>query len=325
MELEKYGVMNVIYKYINLTRLERGEPPYYYVGSKVECSLHKPYDDKDIYYLYDNKDDRCYFGSPSRQSYWDHWKTDTFTVEILEKVPDRRMCRLREEDHLCKVDAAGNIEYYNMTNVTFATKGGCRDKEAIVNIYGENYAQFAQRMSNRSKRDGRANELGFSNFAELAIFIKSKVDEGFNHAQISRELLKVDNRKFSSVTTKYWDLDKMMVEIEKFKGDSEAINTIRNHISLGASINKISEIMNLEIPTIRYLIGEYWFGESNSRRTAKLFNKTQLEMELEITKKWLNGRGVKDILTDYDGISDTTIKRYLEDCIRRNLDGIELK
>lgn len=324
-ELERYGEMNVIYRYVNLTRLERNTPPYYYIGSKVECSMHKPYEDEDRYYLYDNKMDRCYFGSPSTQSYWDHWDTDLFTVQILEKVGNRADIREREAKWLVFHNAADSDEYYNMTNVTIHTRGGCSQPSAIVNIYGENYAEYASRMSNRSKRDNRAQALGFSNHGELALFIKDKYDEGNSFEYISKHILKQENRKFAGVTVRDYDLDKMKDEINLLKDNSEMIDTIRSHITLGASINKISEITNLEIPTVRYLIGEYWFGESGTRRTAKLFNKTQLEIELDIANRWVKGEGIKDIAKDYDAMSDTTIKRYLEDCLRRNLKDVILK
>lgn len=315
---------NVIYRYVNLTRLADNDPPFYYIGSKVECSIYKPYEDDDILYLYDNKSDRCYFGSPSRTSYWDHWKTDKFTVEVLENVPDRKFAREKEGEWLVKVDAASNVEYYNMTNVTLTAKGGCIDKHAIVNIYGEEYATYAQRMSNRSKRDTRAISLGFRNFGELTLFIKEKLDEGFSHPEISKGLLKVSSRAFSRVTVKDYDLDKMVYEIEMYKDRFDIVDEIRGYITLGATINKISEMVNLEIPTVRYLIGEYWFGESGSRRSSKLFNKTQLEMELDITSRWVNDESILSIQKSYDKVSPTTIRRYLDDCLKRNLKGKEL-
>lgn len=320
----RYGKMNVVYRYVNLTRLERKTPPYYYVGSKVECSMHKPFENENRYYLYDSKMDRCYFGSPSAQSYWDHWKTDSFTVQILEKVTDRSKVRGREANWLSEFNAAESDEYYNMTNVTIHSRGGCSQPSAIVNIYGETYAEFASRMSNRSKRDKRSQTLGFSNHGELSLFIKERYDEGNSFKYISEKILKQKNRHFARVSVKDYNLDKMKDEIYSFKDDSEMINTIRSHITLGASINKISEIMNLEIPTVRYLIGEYWFGESGSRRTAKLFNKTQLEIELEVANRWIKGEGIKEILKDYEGLSDSTLKRYLEDCLRRNLKDVVL-
>lgn len=309
--------MNVIYQYVNETKRNRGEKPYKYLGCKAECSI--MVSDQGTEYLFNNNDARAYYGSSSNQLYWDDWQRgDLFNVEILEEVLNRAMLREVEQRYLTQFDAAGSPDFYNMTNNSFCVSAKNADHNAVVNKFGERYKEYAQRMSNRSKRDNKAKQCGFTSFGHMVLHIKQQLDLGRSGADISRNDLDTTNRHFATVTTKPYNLDKMQSEIAKLDGDQYTIQEIRKYITLGASINKIAEILQLEIPTVRYLMGDYYFGDDMLKSTSKRHFKTNVELEVEMTRRWLEGESYQDISKSYD-MSHSTVKRFVDICIKRNL------
>lgn len=309
--------MNVVYQYVNETKQATGDKPYKYIGCKSECSI--MVSDQGTNYLFNNKDARAYYGSSSNQAYWDDWERgDVFNVEILEEVPKRETIREVEQRYLTQIDAAGSPDYYNMTNNALSPSAKTMDHNAVVNKFGERYKEYAQRMSNRSKRDSNAKQCGFTSFGHMMLHIKQQLDLGRSGADISRNDLGSANRHFAKVTSRPYDLDKMQSEIERLDGDEDIVLEIRKYITLGASINKIAEILGLEIPTVRYLLGDYYFGDDMLKVTSKRHFKTNMELEVEMTKRWLAGESYRDISESYD-MSHTTVKRFVDICIRRNL------
>lgn len=101
--------MHIVYKITFNNRLDRGTPPYYYIGSKSNCV----YDGGVIY----DKNGNPYYGSSTWEGYSDivGESVDHLSVECLEYCDSYNQCLNVEREYHIKNDVAANPEYFNKT------------------------------------------------------------------------------------------------------------------------------------------------------------------------------------------------------------------
>lgn len=309
--------MNCIYMYTNKTREKEGLFPNKYIGSKAECGVFKV-DGSDTLFSY--RGDKVYYGSSSNQLYWDHHSAgDVFEVSILEEVPERAKLREIEYSHLEAVDAASSAEYYNLTNVTIKPSPS-KAPHMVINKFGETFAEYAQRCSNLSKRDGSAKLFGFSNFGYMAEDILIKYRELGVWAQVAK--LYGKHKGYARVFMQNWDLDKfeqeLTTDVEAYRPD------IRKMVALGASVQKSADILGIEFPTARIACGDYHFGDSREYLTAYNLGMTNAEVQEHLMTEVLSGISISQASTAI-GMNPTTGKRYFYACLRASLDPSEIR
>lgn len=101
--------MDVVYKLIFKSRLERNEPPFYYIGSKSNITLinGKMVDKRGV----------CYFGSSRWPGYSKLVDSEEIEVEILYEGPN--IIEMEKDIHL-KEDVVANTNYFNLSIATIS-------------------------------------------------------------------------------------------------------------------------------------------------------------------------------------------------------------
>lgn len=272
-------------------------------------------------HLLDVSGDKIYYGSPSLSCYWEHrHQGDEFEVVIVEVVKDRKAIRERERERLLEVDAANNPEYYNLTNNTLAARGGQIDMKAIVNPYGETYAENASRNSQLSKRDGSAKKLGFSNFGEFHKAILHSLDSGMNWSQIAKSYGK--HKGYARVSMRYVNIDKFRKELDQIETFNKEV--LREHIMKGCSMQKAAEVEGLEFPTARILVGDYHYGDSRRLLSAYKLGCTGDELQVKILELVLQGHTIFTAAEEI-GMSRESCARYFYSALRASLKVEDVK
>ena len=112
--------MHIVYKIIFVDRLKENNPPYFYIGSKLDCEVI----DNIIFY---KNSSRQYIGSSSYPNYKNIYHSQKeIKIEILREVNDPENILLYEKEEQLKYDVLYSNEYFNLsyaTNSTYNKKG----------------------------------------------------------------------------------------------------------------------------------------------------------------------------------------------------------
>lgn len=300
--------MNIVYL---LTNVDKDSYPNKYIGSKVECSVIEV---DGLKTMIDNKSDNLYYGSSCNPEMKNDMENgDRFEVSILHKIYNRQDLVSVENDEIIKNNAVDSDEFYNMGSALL--DGFCK-LDMIANCYGETLRERASRGSSVSKRDSVANKLGYSNFGDLSFKIHDLKVEGKNSTQIA-DILGCE-RHFPLRSIKDFNMVKAKRELGRTLADKE---DIRKHYARQATVHKLSEMYGYEIPTIRYVIGDY--KETLSYKVASSRGLTKEELEIDITKRILDGDDFRKVSDDM-GIQLTDVRRYFLRCIRGRVKSSDL-
>ena len=98
--------------------------------------------------------------------------------------------------------------------------------------------------------------------------------------------------------------------------DTETILKARKLVTTNVSFIKTAELLGLEVPTVSLYVSDY--SENKEYVTASRMGLTSTELEIEITKKFLEGKSLTEIARHFK-IDHSSTKRYFMRCIRRNL------
>ena len=299
--------MNIVYL---LTNIDKKEGKRYYIGSKQECHLRQIDGISTIVSISNGKP---YYSSSSSIEMKEEMKAgQRFEATILEQVLDRKNLLEREDYWITHFDAVKSQDYYNMSNARL----NCHDQDAVANRYGETVKELAGRNSSWSKRDNTAKELGYSNFGDLCFNIHKRLLSGERIFEISSSFNK--HRHFAKTIISKYDMEKATLDLEK-----DVTRELREYIKNGCSLFYAAELLNIEIPAARCLLGDYDVINSRAFSVARDMGKTKEELEIEITKEILSGAGFTEVANKY-GIIYESVKRYFFRCIRRNLKDVEL-
>lgn len=115
--------MNIVYKFIFVDRIENKSPPYYYIGSKTNCTVK---DGK----IYDLKSGKVYVGSSRHK---DYPKNEVAILEILGEYKLDILLE-KEKQFQLEVSAKTNPEYFNLEYATISNycKSGYANYKHII-------------------------------------------------------------------------------------------------------------------------------------------------------------------------------------------------
>lgn len=299
--------MHLIYL---LTNIDKPEGKRFYIGSKQECYLRMV---DGIPTIIGTSNGKPYYSSSSSIEMREEMKRgERFSASILEEVQDRKKLIEREDYWITHFNAVKSQEYYNMSNA----KLNCHDQDAVANKYGETIKELACRNSSWSKRDATARKCGFDNFGDFCFFLHECFQNGEGNAQVSRRFNM--HKSFAKRILDNFDMDKALKDREK-----DLVSDIRNYIKDGCSLYYAAELLGIEIPVARSLLGDFNAVHSRAFSVARDMGKTKEELEIEITEEILEGKGFTEISRE-KGIVYESVKRYFLRCVRRNLKDIEL-
>jgi len=305
--------MNIIYLLTNLNKQE-GEKRFY-IGSKAECRLEII---NSIPTIIDIKTEKPYLGSATDFSMKQDIKNkNTFSASIL-KIVNKKENLLKEENiKIISANAVENTEYYN---TSYAKLGGhSYDHNAVVNYFGEIRKDYNSSKSGISKKDKTARKYGFANIGEFAIWIYKEKLKTLYFTDIAK-LLNCE-RHIPARFIESYNMEKCYKE--SLNLNDEIKNKVRSLYVNGISFHKISEVLNIEIPTVSLYIGD--FNKINERDfiAATRKNKTEKELKIEITKLVLSGKSVKEASKILQ-INYYTANRYFMKCVRERLESNDL-
>lgn len=297
--------MNIVYK---LTNLSKSEGKRFYIGSKKECYISKNTDG--VPTIYSIKSRRPYYGSSSSQEMRSDLKAgDVFHAEVLEIVPTISELYSKEEMYLSIYNVAESDDYYNLSSKAF--KVGCHEnQDSIINLFGETMKELANRRSCISRRDDKAQKAGYKNFGEMTLcWINDKLN--------NMCLADIAARDGFSVKTVRCCLKSISVDDFDRNNTTENILKIRKYILEGATIQKISELMGIPIPVVRYLLDTF----KASSLVASSLKMTVEEAERFIAHEVINNNKK---FSEIEGFSKSSASRYFVSYVRKRLKGSDL-
>lgn len=292
--------MNIVYL---LTNLNKAGGRRFYIGSKVECKL---IDIDGIPTIYNVKTSKPYYSSSSCPGMRaDLEQGHVLSATVLEVVIGRDNLRERENHYMRLHDAVASGEYYNMSEAFQNTY----DHNAIKNVFGETIAEYASSCSSCSKRDNTAVELGFGNFGEMYFAFQDRLDSGEMTKDIAESYGK--HRKWVQVSLREFDMDKAKTDLASAKQEE-----VRDLLTRGASLKKAAELLGIEIPTARVLLGDFSKDLEKQFSVARSRGKSKEEFEIEITQRILAGEEILDI-SNSTALCRESVLRYFMRCVRR--------
>lgn len=304
--------MNIVYK---LTNLDREDGRRFYVGSKSECFIENI---NGIDRIVSSKTGLPYYGSSSCPLMKeDMAKGHRIAAEILEEVPDRKNILCTENSWIVKLNAVESPEYYN---IAYAKIGGFSiDQHAAYNMYGETIVGYGKAVSSLNKRHNTAKRFGHKNLGEFCVWLYTEKLSGKSSAQIAREIGWERHAPYRYMSD--YNMEKCLNEYRE--EDHSLAKEIRLLIAEGVSARKISEIKGLELPTVCLYIGDYDQVYRKSFLVAQRRGLTKEELEIEVTKRILQGAGFTEVSRELS-INETSVKRYFLRYVRANLDPNDL-
>lgn len=233
----------IVYKFINKTRLKNGTPPYYYIGSKTNCAF--------VFGKIYDKFNKEYWSSTKNINLKQDLSEDVFEVEVLfiKNKKDETSITFYEREEQLKVEKSiWNVEYYNNSyaNGKFTTKG----KAVYVNKHNKGEVllldtsdarvldgTFIALSKGRKASKGTLNKLKERphpsegrNWSEFLTGIKKYSNENYKGEKSENHRKNIAKSKYKSVIQK--DLSgNILQEFESIKQASELTGVGRNSIS----------------------------------------------------------------------------------------------
>lgn len=313
--------MNIVYLLTNLSNNKK------YIGQKSECKIEK-IDGIDT--IINLKSELPYYGSSKNEEMKKDLCLHKFSASIIEIVNNRKELLKREDYYIRLYNAVESDEYYNLG---YPSDFGKYRKEenkkiekrdfqnSIKNIFGETYKEYASRESSISKRVNSARKIGFENLEDfyLDVYYKINKQEVLNYAALAREY-NVERHTISRLVQEV-NLNKFYNEVQNKNSKMEA--KIKDLRLKGASIKKISEILNIEFATVLFYIGTKKIKAKNFV-VAERKGLTEDELGYKIMEKFLAGEGFKKITSDLE-ITKLQATRYFHRFIRKHLEINDFK
>lgn len=300
--------MNFVYL---LTNNSKESGTRFYVGCKQGAKVQ---DINGVKTIINVRDGRPYYSSSQSDLFIDDMLSgDVFEASILEIVSDRKEIYEREQVWLKKLNCVASDDYYNLNDRLLPVG----DQDAICNTFGESYREYASRESSFSKRDNTAKRCGFDNFGDLYIYICEQ-SALKTMADISREL--GCKRHFARSLVEKIDLQKAKTELVNCE---DVKVELRKLLARGCSFYKACELLKLELPSARIMLGD--FNKVGERAFTAAINQglSKEELEVEVTKRVLSGLGVVEVANDL-GLTKESCYRYFLRCVRKRLKASDL-
>lgn len=305
--------MNIVYLLENKNKTEGRR---FYIGSKQECAIEVI---DGIPRIVSLKTGMPYYGSSTCITMKDDMAAGhTFSASLLENVPNKKLLLEAENKWIKHYNAVDSPEFYNKGYARVGIHGV--DQFCMYNPYGETIVEYGKQTSSMNKKQNTAVKYGFRNAGEFSVWIACQLSLGYTSAQIGLKL-NWERHGPSSYISPY-NMEKCISEYEPNNRDKQ--KEVRDLIAKGASIKKIAEMLNLEIPTVCMYVGDYNKVMTRTFIVAQRRGYSKEELEVEITSRILNGQGFEEVAKDLI-INETSCKRYFMRCIRRHLKPEDLK
>lgn len=301
--------MNIVYL---LTNKNKSSGKRFYIGSKSECKIIKV---NGVDTMLGTTTGKVYMSSSTSFEFKDDIAAGhVFEVSILQELrQDQRKDLVKiENEWIIAKDAVNSSEFYNLGYARLNS----RDTGKLSNRYGETVQDLAKNNSSTGKRDNTAKELGFDNFGEFYFeAYKAYEENGKNWSKTAAMYGKTKGAIRMAL---------LNFNMEKAKADVLLLDKqaqIRKLIADNCSLVKACEILGIELPAGRILLGSY--NENRNFTVAHTQGKTTRELEIEITKRILDGEGFREVSND-TGLIYESVKRYFFRCIRERVKSSDL-
>lgn len=305
--------MNIIYLLENKNKQDGRR---FYIGSKTECFIENF---EGVNRIVSSKTGRLYYGSSTCVEMKQDMKDGhIFDAMILEEVPDKKNLLDVENKWIKHYDAVNSPEFYNKNYATIGVFNV--DQDAPYNEYGESILEYGKLTSSMNKKNNTAKRFGFKNLGEFCVWIYNERSNGISYPEIAAKIGWERHQPARYISS--YDMQKCISEYDPL--DEDTIRKVRLYISKGCSIKKISELMNIEIPTVLLYIGDYDEIHRKSFLVAQRQGLTKDELEVKVTKLILDGMGFNEVSREL-GINATSVKRYFFRCIRSRVKSSDIK
>ena len=305
--------MNIVYLLENKNKTEGRR---FYIGSKQECAIEVI---DGIPRIVSLKTGLPYYGSSTCITMKDDMAAGhTFSASLLESVPNKKLLLEAENKWIKHYNAVDSTEFYNKGYARVGIHGV--DQFCMYNPYGETIVEYGKQTSSMNKKQNTAVKYGFKNAGEFSVWIACQLSLGYTSAQIALKLNWERHGPSTYIST--YNMEKCISEYEPNNWNKQ--KTVRDLIAKGASIKKIAEMLNLEIPTVCMYVGNYNKIMTRTFIVAQRRGYSKEELEVEITSRILNGQGFEEVAKDLI-INETSCKRYFMRCVRRHLKAEDLK
>lgn len=300
--------MNIIYL---LTNKSKSTGRRFYVGSKTDCKIVKINGVDTIVSVRTGKP--YYSSSTSEEFRNDISSGDTIEATILEQVPVKYKKSILEVENkwIKHYNAVDSPEFYNKAYALYSR----RPFKQVLNKYGELCSEYTHRCSNMAKRDNSAKSFGYANFGEFYFAMYDRLCAGESFSQVARSLNK--HKGYIRVAIKNYDMEKAKRDLL-----SDKSSQIRAYMREGCSLYKACELLDIEIPAGRVMLGDYL--EDRNFSVALNQGLSVTELEVLITKRILDGGSIRDLSNEF-GIVYESVKRYFIRCLRRNIKSSDIK
>lgn len=300
--------MNIVYLLTNLNKKE-GEKRFY-IGSKAECRL-EVIDNVSV--IIDIKTEKPYLGSATcKEMKEDILNFNIFSASILEIVGNKNDILSIENKHILQRNAVYSNEYYNLGEAIIG--GFSYDHEAIINFFGEKRKDYNASKSGYSRRTNTAKKYGFEGIYEFSKWIYEESKKHKYFTEIAK-ILKCE-RHTPSRFIEFYNMEKCLNET--LNPDKEIKIKVRDLYVKGASIYKIAELLQLEIPTVDFYMDKFQKHEEKVYRVARRKNLTEKELKNKIMYLFLNGKSIAQVSKEL-GMNATSTTRYFNETVRELL------
>lgn len=305
--------MNIVYLLENKSKTEGRR---FYIGSKQECAIEVIDNVPRIISL---KTGMPYYGSSTCATMKEDMAAGhTFAASILENVPNKKFLLEIENKWIKHYNAVDSQEFYNKGYATVGIHGV--DQFCMYNPYGETIVEYGKQTSSMNKKQNTAVKYGFKNTGEFCVWLACQFAIGYTSPQIALRLEWERHAPARYIAD--YNMIKCISEYEPQNWDKQ--KEVRDLLAKGASIKKIAEMLNLEIPTVCLYVGDYNKVMTRTFIVAQRRGYSKEELEVEITTKILNGQGIDEVSKEL-GLNETSCKRYFIRCVRRHLKPEDLK
>jgi hypothetical protein len=299
--------MNIVYLLTNKTKTSGKR---FYIGSKSECKIVKI---NGVDTMISVTTGKVYMSSSKSEEFrQDLLDGHVFEVTVLENVGGLRRKELTEieNSYIIKNNAVESAEYYNLSYAVLNSRCGSK----IANKYGETIGNMSNHGSSISKRDNNAIKLGYANFGEFVFDAYRRYKECGNYGDVSRYYGR--HRGYVRMNLLPYNMEKALIDLNR-----DCLAELRAMLADNCSLVRACEILDIELPAGRVLLGDY----IKDRNFGAAFNKgmSKEELEIEITRRILNGEGFREVSNDI-GVTYVSVKRYFLRCVRKRLKASDL-
>lgn len=224
--------MDIVYKIIFKSRIERNEPPFYYIGSKSNARV-------DDYKIFDTRTGKQYFGSSRWPGYRSLVKSEDIECHILYEGPD---ILVKEREYHIAHDVVASPEYFNLSLARLSSFSDANSGTYMHTITGKRV-----RLPTNHPKVLDGTYIGANTGKKASIETKLKMSKSRKGVKKTEEhkakLAKTSKIKKGLVTLVHEDKERYpTVFVDKSKVDEYKALGYMNPLTLKAKLGMIETI-----------------------------------------------------------------------------------